>query len=108
MKAERTQQAKPDDLIEAIHASQEAAVDMAREITERIGNVAPGLWKGTIAEGFPSAQEIAEMAFELTHKVLEAQHEFVRKLLDSFASVGQTAETASGAKTGSKAEPTSH
>jgi hypothetical protein len=75
---------KPDDdILDAIHNSQEAAVAMTRRWVDSIGEIAPDLWNKRIAEGVPAVHDLTDAAFELTNRVLDAQHEFTRRIVDS-------------------------
>ena len=67
-------------IVEGVHSSQEAAVEMARGCVETVANLIPDLWKRPVAEGTPSLQDVADAAFEITHKVIDAQRDISQKV----------------------------
>jgi hypothetical protein len=75
--------ASDENILDSIHASQEAAVDMTKQFVDSIGDIVPSLWNKQIVEGAPAIHEVTDAAFDLTRKVLDAQLEFTRRLVDS-------------------------
>jgi hypothetical protein len=83
--APKTKKKRADEnILETIHANQEAAVDMTQKWVDSIGDIVPSLWNGHLSEGAPAIHEITDAAFEFTRKVLDAQIEFTKRLIDSF------------------------
>jgi len=86
--ARRTAGGKPrkaadDSLLDAIHGSQEAAVEMTRRWVDSIGEIAPDLWNKRLVEGAPALHDLTDAAFGLTHRLLDAQHEFTKRIVES-------------------------
>lgn len=72
-----------ESLLGAIHDNQEAVVDLAQKWVDGIGEIVPDLWNKRIAEGGPAIHDVTDAAFDLTRKVLDAQIEFARRVVDS-------------------------
>jgi hypothetical protein len=70
-------------VLDAIHANQEAVVDLTKKWVDSIGEIAPDLWNKQIVEGAPAIHDVTDAAFDLTRKVLDAQLEFTRRIVDS-------------------------
>jgi hypothetical protein len=74
---------RDDNLIDTIHATQEAAVDAAKQLVDSVGEIAPELWEKPLASGAPAIAQIADAAFDLTRGILGAQRDFAKRLVDS-------------------------
>ena len=82
--AENTETRAPDEnLLDTLHSGQEAVVDLAQRCANEVGEILPGLWSKPISEGVPAPSEISDRAFGLAREVLDAQHDFTRRLVDS-------------------------
>jgi hypothetical protein len=75
--------ASDENILDGIHASQEAAVDMTKKFVDSIGDIVPSLWNKQIVEGAPAIHDVTDAAFSLTHRLLDAQIEFTKRLVDS-------------------------
>ena len=81
-----TQRRRPttgENILDAIHDNQTAAVDMAKQWVDRVGETIPDLWEKPIAEGTPAIQQLTDAAFDLTRRILDAQRDFSRQIVDS-------------------------
>ena len=76
--------AEDENILDGIHANQEAIVDLTKKWVDSIGDIVPNLWNKQIVEGAPAIHEVTDAAFDLTRKVLDAQYEFTKRLVDSF------------------------
>ena len=72
-----------ENILDAIHANQEAVVDVAEKWVDSVGEIAPDLWDKPIASGAPAIHQITDAAFDLTRKILGAQRDFVKRIVDS-------------------------
>jgi len=71
------------NLLDTIHDTQEAAVDVAKQFVDSVSEIAPDLWEKPVASGAPAIAQIADAAFDLTRGILDAQRDFAKRLVDS-------------------------
>ncbi len=68
-------------IVEGVHSSQEAVVDVARSCVDTVANLIPDLWNRPMTEGRPTTlQDVTDAAFEITHKVIDAQRDITHKV----------------------------
>jgi hypothetical protein len=80
--ATRTTTKAPENLLDAVHSSQETALELAQKWTNSIGEIVPGIWNESIREGIPAAREFSDATFGFAHEVLDAQHAFAKRIVD--------------------------
>jgi hypothetical protein len=83
MAANTETRAPEENLLDTLHSGQEAVVDLAQRCANEVGEIVPGLWSRPVVEGVPAPQELSDRAFGLAREVLDAQHDFTRRLVDS-------------------------
>jgi hypothetical protein len=71
------------DILDKIHSNQAAVVDVAEQWVDSVAEALPELWERPIASGAPAIHQIADAAFDLTRGILDAQRDFVRRIIDS-------------------------
>ena len=71
------------NLLDAIHANQNAVVDVAEQWVDSVGDALPDLWERPIASGAPAIHQITNAAFDLTRGILNAQRDFAKRIIDS-------------------------
>ena len=69
--------------IDSIHANQTAIVDGVEHWIDSVGEALPDLWETPIASGMPPIHRITDAAFDLTRRILAAQRDFTRQIVDS-------------------------
>ena len=72
-----------EQLLEALRAGQDAVVDTVTSVAGTVERVIPEQAKGTLAFNLPLASEAADQAFGFAEKVLDAQHQFVSRVLSA-------------------------
>ena len=91
-----------DQLLEALRAGQDAVVDTVTSVAGTVERVLPEPAKGTLAYNLPLATEAADQAFGFAGKVLEAQHNFVSRVLSAVTPAGEDAAPKSAPKATTK------
>ena len=71
------------NILDAIHANQAAAVDVAKQWVDSVGDIIPDLWERPIASGAPAIHQITDAAFDLTRRILDAQRDFAKRIVES-------------------------
>jgi hypothetical protein len=72
-----------DQVLDALRAGQDAVVDTVTSVAGTVERVIPEPAKGTLAFNLPLASEAADQAFSFAGKVLDAQHNFVTRVLSA-------------------------
>ncbi|HET6810114.1 MAG TPA: hypothetical protein VFH50_03820 [Acidimicrobiales bacterium] len=72
-----------EQVLEALRAGQDAVVDTVTTVAGTVERVIPEPAKGTLALNLPLASEAADQAFGFAGKVLDAQHNFVNRVLSA-------------------------
>jgi hypothetical protein len=75
--------ASDESILDTIHATQAASVDVAKQWVDSVGEIIPDLWEKPIASGVPAIHQIADAAFDLTRNILDAQRDFAKRIVDS-------------------------
>lgn len=70
-----------DQVMEALRASQDTVVETVRNLAGTVERVLPEQARDGLATGLPMAADAADAAFGFAGRVLEAQHEFVNRVL---------------------------
>jgi hypothetical protein len=71
------------DILDDVHTGQETAVDVARSCVDSVAQLIPRFWDRPIADGAPSPNEVTNTAFDITRKVINAQHDISQKVAKS-------------------------
>ena len=90
-----------EQVLDALRAGQDAVVDTVTTVAGTVERVIPEPAKGTLASNLPLATEAADQAFGFAGKVLDAQHNFVTRVLSALTPENGTA----AAKPAPKAAP---
>ena len=75
--------ASDSNILDAIHANQAAAVDVAKQWVDSVGDIIPDLWERPIASGAPAIHQVTDAAFDLTRRILDAQRDFAKRIVES-------------------------
>jgi ABC-type transporter Mla subunit MlaD len=91
-----------DQVLDVLRASQDAVVDTVTSVADTVQRVLPEPARAPLAANLPLASESVDQAFGFAGKVLEAQHNFVNRVLSA---VTPKEVPAKPAKTTSSAKP---
>ena len=69
-----------ENVLESIEKSQRAAIDAVRKFVETVDHALPALPHG---DGPTGRQEVVDSALEMADRLVHAQYEFIRKVIDS-------------------------
>ena len=81
-----------ENVLESIEKSQRAAIDAVRKFVETVDHALPALPHG---DGPTGRQEVVDSALEMADRLVHAQYEFIRKVIDS---ASQTVKRSDDAK----------
>src|SRR5579884_58478 len=74
-----------DQVFEAVKAAQDAVVEAVRNLADTVERLVPEGGRATVAERLPDTGKIVDRAFGFAERLLEAQHEFVSRLVEAAA-----------------------
>jgi hypothetical protein len=74
-------------VLDAVRTGQDAVIDAVKTVTDKL----PSLPELPYADRLPAPGEVVDRAFGYAEQVIEAQHEFAKKLVDALKLDGQPA-----------------
>ncbi|HEV2370402.1 MAG TPA: hypothetical protein VGR90_11050 [Acidimicrobiales bacterium] len=92
-----------DQVLDALRAGQDVVVDTVTSVADTFQRVLPEPARAPLAANLPIANETVDQAFGFAGKVLEAQHNFVNRVLTAVTpkeASAKPAKTTSSAKSG--------
>ncbi len=69
-----------EEVLETVEKSQRVAIDAVRKFVETVDHRLPALPHG---DGPTARQEVVDSALEMADRLVHAQYEFIRKVIDS-------------------------
>ncbi|MGZ4288841.1 MAG: hypothetical protein ACXVW5_32290 [Solirubrobacteraceae bacterium] len=69
-----------EDVLETIEKSQRVAIDAVRKFVDTVDHALPALPHG---DGPTARQEVVDSALEMADRLVHAQYDFIRKVIDS-------------------------